>query len=147
MPFMTIGQLARAACVHVETIRYYQHLGLLAVPPRPAGSVRRYDSDFLERLGFIRRAQEAGFSLKEIAELLRLARTPNCRGARDIAARKLSQVEERMADLERIRSALRSLVRQCEAGGPRSCAIIESFAGAVAGRARKGPTNSTQGRR
>lgn len=127
MPSMTVGQLAGAAGVHVETIRYYQQLGLLELPPRPAGSVRRYERDAVERLGFIRRAQEAGFTLKEVAELLRLAERPNCRGARDIAARKLSQVEERMADLARIRGALRALVRQCDAGAPQSCAIIESL--------------------
>ena len=125
---MTIGQLASAAGVHVETIRYYQQCRLLDVPPRPLGSVRRYDKASLDRLGFIRRAQDAGFALKEIAELLRLAETPNCRGARDIAKRKLAQVEERMADLDRMRTALRSLVRQCDAGRARSCAIIENFA-------------------
>jgi MerR family transcriptional regulator, mercuric resistance operon regulatory protein len=128
MQAMTIGRLASAAGVHVETIRYYQHLGLLATPPRPAGGVRRYDREAVERLGFIRRAQEAGFTLGEIAELLRLAERPNCRGAREIAARKLVQVQDRIEHLERIRSALRGLVRQCDAGGPRSCAILESFA-------------------
>ena len=129
MPQMTIGQLARLAGVHVETIRYYQSVGLLDLPARPAGTVRRYGDDAVARLAFIRRAQEAGFTLKEIAELLRLARTPSCRDARDIAAGKLSKVEERIADLERIRAVLRSLVRQCDSGGPRSCAIIEAFAG------------------
>lgn len=125
---MTIGQVAKAAGVHVETIRYYQQCGLLPVPPRPAGSVRRYSEDAVARLAFIRRAQDAGFTLKEVAELLRLARTPNCRGARDIAAHKLSQVEARMADLTRMRTALRELLRQCDAGGARSCPIIDRFA-------------------
>ena len=124
---MTIGQVARAAGVHVETIRYYQQCRLLPVPKRPAGSVRRYSEDVVARLAFIRRAQDAGFALKEIAELLRLAGTPNCRVARDLAVDKLAQVEERMAELARIRAALRSLVRQCDAGGRRSCAIIDSF--------------------
>ena len=126
---MTIGQVARASGVHVETIRYYQQRGLLPVPPRPSGSVRRYGDDAVARLGFIRRAQDAGFTLKEIAELLRLARRPNCRGAREIAAQKLSQVESRMADLMRMRAALRELVRQCDAGRVRACPILESFAG------------------
>ena len=124
---MTIGQLGRVAGVHVETIRYYQQCGLLGVPPRPAGSVRRYDAQAVARLGFIRRAQDAGFTLKEIAELLKLAATPSCRGARDLAARKLDQVEARIADLDRMRRALRALVRQCDAGGNRTCAILESF--------------------
>ena len=128
MERMTIGQLARAGDVHVETIRYYQQCGLLAVPPRPAGSVRRYDANAVARLSFIRRAQDAGFTLKEIAELLRLAETPSCRGARDMAARKLGQIEARIADLARVRAALRELVHQCDTGRRRSCAIIESFA-------------------
>lgn len=126
---MTIGQVAKAAGVHVETIRYYQHCGLLAVPPRPAGSVRRYADDTVARLRFIRRAQDAGFTLSEIAELLRLSEEPDCRGARALASRKLSQVEEKIADLTRIREALRGLVRQCGSGTRvRSCPIIESFA-------------------
>lgn len=125
---MTIGQVAQVAGVHVETIRYYQQCGLLAVPPRPSGSVRRYSQDAVARLAFIRRAQDSGFSLKEIAELLRLAQSPNCRGARDLAAQKLSQVEARIADLARMRTALRELLRQCDAGGTRSCPIIEEFA-------------------
>lgn len=146
MPSMTVGQLAGAAGVHVETIRYYQQLGLLELPPRPAGSVRRYEKDAVERLGFIRRAQDAGFTLKEIAELLRLAERPNCRGARDIAAHKLSQVEERMADLARMRSALRALLRQCDAGAPQSCAIIESLAGGVETQSGRNPKSRTRGR-
>ena len=125
---MTIGQLAKAAGVHVETVRYYQQLGLVAVPPRPARSVRRYPQEAVARLAFIRRAQDAGFTLKEIAELLRLAKTPSCRGARDMAAEKLAQVEARMADLERMRTALRGLVRQCDTRRSRSCPIIEAFA-------------------
>jgi MerR family transcriptional regulator, mercuric resistance operon regulatory protein len=134
---MTIGQVAQAAGVHVETIRYYQHCGLLAVPPRPAGSVRRYADDAVARLRFIRRAQEAGFTLKEIADLLRLSEEPDCRGARALAVHKLSQVEERIADLTRIRQALRRLVRQCGTGGRRSCPIIESFAAPPADAPRR----------
>ena len=144
MQSMTIGQLARAAAVHVETIRYYQQLGLVDVPPRPAGSVRRYERDSVDRLGFIRRAQDAGFTLKEIGELLRLAVRPSCRGARDLAAGKLAAVEKRIAELERMRAALRSLVRQCDAGGPRSCAIIASFSAPVP-RAQKRGTHRRGG--
>ena len=131
---MTIGQVARAAGVHVETVRYYQRLGLLALPPRPRGSVRRYSQDAVARLAFIRRAQDAGFTLREIAELLRLAQTPSCRGAREMAAHKLAQVETRMADLARMRTALRGLVRQCDTRRSRSCPILEAFAAPPAGR-------------
>lgn len=131
---MTIGQVARAAGVHVETVRYYQHLGLLAVPPRPPRSVRRYPQEAVARLAFIRRAQDAGFTLREIGELLRLAQTPSCRGARDMAAQKLAQVEARMADLARMRAALRGLVRQCDTRRTRTCPILEAFAAPAARR-------------
>jgi MerR family transcriptional regulator, mercuric resistance operon regulatory protein len=127
MPQLTIGKLAQASGVHVETIRYYQRRGLLPEPPRPAGSVRRYGADTVARLGFIRRAQELGFTLEEVKALLRLGETPNCRDARSLAAKKLSLVEARLADLDRMRKALRALVRQCDRGGARRCPIIESL--------------------
>jgi len=127
MPQMTIGKLAQASGVHVETIRYYQRRGLLPEPPRPAGSVRRYGTDTVARLGFIRRAQELGFTLEEVKALLRLGETPNCRDARSLAAKKLSLVEARLGDLDRMRKALRALVRQCDRGGERRCPIIESL--------------------
>ena len=122
MTQMTIGRLARAAEVHVETVRYYQRRGLLEAPPRPAGSVRRYLPSALAQLRFIKRAQEVGFSLHEIKHLLR---TPACRDARSIAAAKLVAVEQRIADLERVRGTLRELVGECERGTSRSCPIIE----------------------
>ena len=127
MPQMTIGKLAQASGVHVETIRYYQRRGLLPEPPRPAGSVRRYGTDTVARLGFIRRAQELGFTLEEVKALLRLGETPNCRDARSLAAKKLSLVESRLAGLARMRTALRSLIVQCDRGGARRCPIIESL--------------------
>jgi MerR family mercuric resistance operon transcriptional regulator len=126
---MTIGALALAADVHVETIRYYQRRRLLAEPKRPAGGVRRYGADAIARLGFIRRAQDLGFSLEEVRALLVLGETPNCRGARTLAAKKLAVVESRLSDLERMRLALASLIRQCDAGSARRCAIIASLAG------------------
>ena len=129
MERMTIGGLARAAGVHVETIRYYQRCGLLEVPRRAPGSVRRYDEDTVRRLRFIRRAQALGFTLKEIAELLRLERTPDCGRAQRLAAAKLADVEAKLGDLARMRDALRALVRACAAGrDPRSCPIVKSLA-------------------
>ena len=122
MAGMTIGRLARAAGVHVETVRYYQRRGLLAVPPRPTGGVRRYSQTVVAQLRFIKRAQDIGFSLAEIKQLLRLQRMPACRDA------KLSAVEQRMAALEHVRGALRRLVGECDAGGMRSCPIIEALA-------------------
>lgn len=126
---MTIGALARAAGVGVETIRFYQRRGLLAEPDRPMGGVRRYGADATARLGFIRRAQEVGFSLDEVATLLKLEQTPNCRGARTLAARKLELVEARLRSLQRMKRALGDLIAQCDTGGERCCPIIDSLEG------------------
>jgi MerR family mercuric resistance operon transcriptional regulator len=129
MPEMTIGRLAKAADVHVETIRYYQRRGLVDEPRRPAGSVRRYGEEAVARLRFIRRAQDVGFSLDEVTVLLRLERTPGCRDARALAASKLAAVDKRIANLQKVKTTLRRLVSQCDAGGERSCPIIASLAG------------------
>ena len=128
MEYLTIGGLAKEAGVHVETIRYYQRRGLVDEPARPAGGIRRYGAATAARIGFIKRAQEIGFSLDEVMELLRLERTPGCRDARDIAAKKLAGVEARIADLQRVRRVLASLIAECNAGGERRCAIIDSLA-------------------
>jgi MerR family mercuric resistance operon transcriptional regulator len=129
MAEMTIGALAKASGVGVETVRFYQRRGLLAEPRRPPGGVRRYGADAVARLGFIRRAQEVGFTLEEVATLLRLGQTPNCRGARALAAQKLELVEGRLRSLRRMRRSLEELIAQCDAGGERRCPIIESLVG------------------
>ena len=128
MPQLTIGVLAKACGVGVETVRYYQRRGLLAEPQRPSGGVRRYGSDAIARLGFIRRAQDIGFTLDEIGALLKLGETPNCRGARTLAAQKLEVVKARLRDLQRVRRALTELIERCDAGRERKCPIIDSFA-------------------
>jgi MerR family mercuric resistance operon transcriptional regulator len=125
MDTLTIGELARAAEVHVETIRYYQRRGLLSEPKRPAGGIRRYGTLAVERLNFIRRAQETGFTLEEVKTLLKLGETPNCRGARVLAAKKLEMVEARLHDLGRVRRALAELIGRCDGGRERRCPIIE----------------------
>ena len=121
MTQLTIGALAKTAGVHVETIRYYQRRGLIEEPERPAGGVRRYGPEAAARLRFIRRAQEIGFSLDEVKTLLVLAETPNCRGARTLATKKLALIESRIRDLGGMRQALVGLIRQCEAGRTRNC--------------------------
>lgn len=124
---MTIGTLAREARVNVETVRYYQRRRLLGVPARPMGGVRRYGEDALTRIGFIKRAQDLGFTLDEIASLLRLERFSTCRPARALAAKKLAIVETRLHDLARLKSVLEELIARCDAGSARGCAIIESL--------------------
>lgn len=121
----TIGTLARAGGVGVETVRFYQRRGLLPEPERPPGGVRRYGEAELARLRFIRRAQRLGFSLREVAELLRLDDGTHCDEARGLAGRKLADVRARRADLARIEQALAELVDACDsARGTVTCPLI-----------------------
>ena len=106
MPY-TIGELARATGVHVETIRHYHRRGLLAEPYRPMGGVRNYEEGHVHRLRFIQRAQALGFDLDEVAELLALEH--DRRGAEHIVTRKLAIVRRRIADLRRIERTLAAL--------------------------------------
>ena len=132
MSKMTIGKLARAAGVNVETIRYYQRLELLEEPSRPPGGVRRYTDEAASRVRFIKRAQELGFSLAEIRRLMRLGDPQSCGEARSLAAEKLALVESRLADLERLRGVLQALIGRCDrARGKVACPIIESLARAA----------------
>lgn len=126
MPEMTIAGLAAAGSVGVETIRYYQRRGLLAEPAR-AGSVRRYGAPDLRRLLFIRRAQAAGFTLEEIAELLALDSSHDRARVRALAARRLDALSSRIAELEAARAALTRLGKACAAGTKGPCPILEAF--------------------
>lgn len=111
---MTIGQLAQAAGVNVETVRYYQRRGLMSVPARPMGGQRRYPEEALRQITFIRRAQDLGFTLEEIAALLALARDGDWREARAFAEHKKEELGMRVAELNRMRRQLRGLVRRCD---------------------------------
>jgi MerR family transcriptional regulator, mercuric resistance operon regulatory protein len=125
---MTIGRLAQAADVHTETIRYYQHLGLVPTPARPVGSIRHYGADTVHRLRFIKRAQELGFSLDEVKRLLRLSAGEHCAETRAVAEKKRKLVADKLADLRRIQSALDALIRECGTGRKgRGCPIIEAL--------------------
>lgn len=128
---MTIGQLAREAGVNVQTVRYYERRRLLPAPARRASGYRAYDSAALARLRFIRRAQELGFTLTEIAELLALRLDPRTTAA-DVKARanrKVADVDRKLRDLERIRDALTHLAGSCRGGrGPTGeCPLVEAL--------------------
>ena len=125
----SIGGLARAAGVGVETVRYYQRRGLLPEPPRPSGEIRRYGDQDLRRLRFIRRAQAAGFTLEQIGELLALDRTGDRARVRELATNRLAALDERIAELEQSRAALERLRSTCAAGSKGPCPIIEAFDG------------------
>jgi len=125
---MTIGRLASAAGVNVETIRYYQRRGLLPEPPRPPGGQRRYPLAVLERLGFIRRAQQLGFSLEEVRRLLELSARQSRDEVRGFAERKLEVTETRIAELQRIRERLAALIAESRRREPQApCPIIEAL--------------------
>jgi len=125
---LTISHLAHDAGVNVETIRFYQRKGLLPEPVRPSGSIRRYGQMDVARVRFIKAAQRIGFTLDEIAQLLKLDDGEHCAEAREIAAHKLIDVRRRMADLQRIDAALTELVDRCEASrGQVTCPLIESL--------------------
>lgn len=129
---LTIGAFAKAAGVNVETIRFYQRKGLLAQPQRPHGGIRRYGQADVARLQFMKTAQRLGFSLNEIAELLRLDDGAHCAEASHLAERKLADVREKLADLARIESVLSQLVCACHAGGGKvSCPLIASLQGST----------------
>jgi MerR family mercuric resistance operon transcriptional regulator len=146
---MTIGRLAEQAGVHIETVRYYQHLGLMSMPARPAGSIRRYGPDAVHRLRFIKRAQELGFSLDEVKALLKLSIGEHCAETRTLAERKARLVEQKISDLRGIQAALNKLIRACGTGKKgHGCPIIESLS--QDGRPKPGKDkqpNAPRGRR
>ena len=138
MKNLTIGGIARLAGIHKETIRYYQHLGLVPEPARALGSVRRYGEETVSRLLFIKRAQELGFTLAEIKRLLSLERPQECSTVRQIANETLELVKSRITDLQRMRRALEALVGQCDTGrARRACPIIATLSGTRDLRARR----------
>jgi len=125
---MTIGRLAQAAAVNVETVRYYQRRGLISEPVKPLGGQRRYPPEAVKRVRFIKRAQNLGFTLDEVRGLLTLEDGRSCRDTRLLAEKKLAVIEARLADLARMRKLLRGLIAECDSGKrPRSCPIIATL--------------------
>ena len=127
---LTIGAVAEAGGVNVETIRFYQRKGLLSEPDKPYGSIRRYGSGVVARVRFVKAAQRLGFSLEEIGSLLKLDDGAHCDEARQLAEHKLRDVRSRLADLRRIERLLASLVHDCCAShGNVSCPLIGALQG------------------
>lgn len=125
---MTIGQLAVAGDVSVETIRYYQREKLLHEPKREFGSIRRYGARDLNCLRFIKRAQTIGFSLTEITLLLKLAEGEHCVETQSLAEMKLDVIKRKLADLRAIESTLEKLISACRKGkGGCGCPIIDNL--------------------
>ncbi|MGH8376049.1 MAG: Hg(II)-responsive transcriptional regulator [Pseudomonas sp.] len=126
---MSIGKLAQAAGVNIETIRYYQRRGLLDEPPKPLAGYRCYLPEQVKRLRFIKRAQALGFTLDEVGALLTLDAACACSETRALAVRKLALTEQKMAHLAAMQQVLGALVRQCDAGGGVACPIIDALNG------------------
>ncbi len=126
---LTIGQVAKAANVNVETVRYYQRRGLLSEPVKPLGGHRRYAVDDVRCLQFIKRAQALGFALDDVESLLGLDGANCCEDTHDMAVRKLALIDEKLAGLAAMRLALAGLVQQCGSGADsRECPIIQALA-------------------
>ena len=123
----TIGGLAKAAGVGVETVRYYQRRGLLPEPARPPGEVRRYGDQDLKRLRFIRSAQAAGFTLAEIGELIDLDSSDDRARARELAQARVAAIDEKIAELTEARDALSGLATACARKRAGPCPILRAF--------------------
>ena len=124
---LTIGTLGKKTGTKVQTIRYYEQIGLMPEPGRTGGGQRRYDDAQLDRLSFVRHARQLGFSLEAIRELLDLSDDPNrpCQEADAIARRQLIQVEQRMARLEALQKELKRMVHECSGGKSSDCRVLE----------------------
>jgi Cu(I)-responsive transcriptional regulator len=130
MARLAIGSLAKRTGTKVETIRYYERIGLLPAPARTDGNYRSYDEAHFGRLSFIRRARDLGFSLDQVRELLGLAdeRDRSCEAVDQIARQHLAEVERKIADLTALRDELTDLIHHCRRGTIAECRIIETLA-------------------
>jgi Cu(I)-responsive transcriptional regulator len=125
-----IGDLGRETGTKVETIRYYERIGLLPPPARTSGNYRAYGIEHLNRLSFIRRARDLGFSIEQVRTLLDLAdeKDRSCRAVDAIAREHLADVERKIADLTALGRELRDLIGQCRRGTIAECRIVDALA-------------------
>ena len=125
----TIGVLSKNTGCHIETIRYYERIGLLSKPPRTEGGHRLYGRDQLKRLVFIRRSRELGFSLEEIRTLLKLVdgKRYTCEEVKTVTNRHLEDVRKKISDLRKLQKTLRAISSQCEGGLVPDCPIIDAL--------------------
>lgn len=129
---MTIGQAADHLGVNVQTIRFYERKGLLPRLPRSAAGYRQFDIDIIKRIQFIQHAQDVGFTLREISNLLSLRADPDgsCGDVQCYAEEKIAHLESRMAKLQSMKRILENLSAMCESGLPATaCPILEALDG------------------
>lgn len=123
----TIGQAAKQLDIHIETIRFYERKGLIEQPPKPESGYRHYSTDSINRIRFIKRAQQLGFTLKEIINLLSLNDQP-CSQARELAEQKLASVKQKIQDLQQLEVGLKEMIKQCTNNASEEhCPIIDSL--------------------
>ena len=130
METLSIGQVARRAGVGVETVRFYEREGLLEEPPRRASGYRQYSEQVVKRIHFIKRAQQLGFSLKEITELLllRVDGQTSCEEVRQRTEAKIAEVERKLVELQHMRQALLQVAELCTGQGPASaCPMLDAL--------------------
>ncbi len=130
MNMLSIGQVARRAGVGVETVRFYEREGLLEPPPRRASGYRQYSEQVIKRLHFIKRAQQLGFSLKEITELLmlRVDGQTSCEEVKGRTEAKIAEVERKLLELQRMRQALLQVAALCTGQGPTGrCPMLDAL--------------------
>ncbi len=132
METLTIGQVAKQATVHIETLRYYERRGLVARPRRSTANYRLYPAETVRHVRFVKRAQELGFSLKEIKELLtlRAGSKARCGEVKERASAKIDDIDRKIRSLTAMRKALAKLVAECTGRGPFSeCPILDALDG------------------
>jgi Cu(I)-responsive transcriptional regulator len=124
-----IGELASATATKVETVRYYEKIGLLPPPARTSANYRAYGSEHLARLSFIRRARDLGFTLEAVRELLTLSddKSQSCEAVDSIARVHLTEINQKVRDLKSLRSELNRVVGSCSHGTVADCKIIETL--------------------
>jgi MerR family mercuric resistance operon transcriptional regulator len=127
---LTIGQLAAAAGVNLETVRYYERIGLMPQPARTAAGHRAYEESHIRRLAFVRRARELGFSIEQIRALLALAEPSraSCAEVREIARTHLAEVRAKRADLARLEGILTETIAECSGDAAPSCPVLDMLA-------------------
>lgn len=123
----TIGQLSRLAKVNIETIRYYEKIGIMPNPPRNSSGYRVYSAPHFERLSFVRRSRELGFSQPEVRKLLTLVdeHTYTCAEVKEMTARQLSNVRDKIKDLSKLEKVLAMMVSECDGGAVPDCPIVD----------------------
>ncbi|HEV2163286.1 MAG TPA: helix-turn-helix domain-containing protein [Stellaceae bacterium] len=145
---ITIGELSRRTGCNIETVRYYERIGLMPSAPRTAGRYRLYGDAEVRRLAFVRRARELGFTLTDVRTLLTLAPGQSdgpCAQARALATAHLADVRSKIADLRAMERVLDDAVDQCAAGNTPNCPVIDTLAGRSCRSRRAGATRRRRG--